>query len=371
MKLKSILIYGFILFLSLFSYSAEQSGAVDAGRILNPPAPDHDGKIKILVYYDMEGISGQNDIKSLDFGNPEYEKIRHNLTADVNAVIKGLFAGGADEVDVVDGHGSGNPGPDILLDKMDSRARHIVREKWFDPYMELTEAGAYDAVAAVCMHSKTGGGGFAAHTYTIGMDWILNDRSITESDIIAFSWGRVDVPLILVSGDNTLKKQLSWMSWLEYVIVKTAKAADDAHTRPLAEVHEELSRAAEKAVKKLSQSKAVKLRSPIKAQLRAVHPARLDQLEGVPGINYKDNTVTFIAMDFKEAYKGIKALVYVATRGYVRILNEILKSQKQMEKLRPIYVNKWYQRWLDVESGRWTPPAPKKKTSEKKKYYGF
>jgi hypothetical protein len=87
MKLKNILIYGFILFLSLFSYSAEQSGTVDAGRILNPPAPDRDGKIRILVYYDMEGISGQKDIKSLDFGNPEYEKIRPNLTADVNAVI--------------------------------------------------------------------------------------------------------------------------------------------------------------------------------------------------------------------------------------------------------------------------------------------
>lgn len=44
------------------------------------------------------------------------------------------------------------------------------------------------------MHSKTGGGGFAAHTYTIGIDWILNDMSINETEIIAYSWGRADVP---------------------------------------------------------------------------------------------------------------------------------------------------------------------------------
>lgn len=294
----------------------------------------------------------------------------------MNAVIKGLFAGGADEVDVVDGHGSGNPEPDILLDKMDSRARHIVREKRFDPYVDLVEAGDYDGIAAVCMHSKTGSGGFAAHTYTIGMDWILNDRSINESEIIACSWGRADVPLILVSGDNKLKEQLSWMSWLEYIQVKTAKGADDAIIRPLAEVHEEMSRAAERAVKHLSRAKVVKLKSPIKAQLRAVHPAQLDQLEGVPGINYKDNTVTFIAMDFAEAYQGIKAFIGVARRGYNRIITDVLKSEKLAGKLRPIYIKTFFQRWMDVESGRWPPPAdkkekPGKKKTKKRKYYGF
>ena len=62
------------------------------------------------------------------------------------------------------------------------------------PYTALTQKGIYDAVAVVYMHSKTGGGGFAAHTYTIGIDWILNDMSINETEIIAYSWGRADVP---------------------------------------------------------------------------------------------------------------------------------------------------------------------------------
>jgi D-amino peptidase len=370
MMLKNLLVTLLILIL-FYLYSTEKLEANNTGRICTSPAPNHDGKIKILVYYDMEGISGQNDIKSLDLGNPEYEKIRHNLTADVNAVIKGLFAGGADEVDLVDAHGSGNQEPDVLLHRLDSRARHIVRDKWFDPYIDLTEADIYDAVVAVCMHSKTGGGGFAAHTYTIGMDWILNDHSITESDIIAFSWGKVDVPLIFVSGDNTLKNQLSWMYWLEYVTVKTAKEADDAILHPLAEVHEELCKAAKRALRKLSKSKAVKLVIPIKAQLRAVYPASLKDLEGVPGINYQNNTVSFIAMDFKEAYQGIEALIGVASRGYNRILMKVLRSQKLLDKVWPIFIDEWYKSWMDVESGRWKPSALKKKKTKNKKYYGF
>jgi len=371
MKLKHIFILLLIFFLSFFSYAAEKPETGNTGGICVSPAPDYDGKIKILIYYDMEGISGQNDIKSLDLGNPEYEKIRHNLTADVNAVIKGLFSGGADEVDVVDAHGSGNREPDILLNQLDSRARHIVRDKRFDPYIDLTEAGIYDAVAAVCMHSKTGGGGFAAHTYTIGMDWILNDHSITESDIIAFSWGRVDVPLILVSGDDKLKNQLSWMYWLEYVMVKTAKKADDALLLPLADVHEELYQAAGRALRQLSRSKAVKPITPIKAQLKAVHPASLSSLDGVPGINYQDNTVTFIAKDFKEAYKGIEVLIDVASQGYNRIFMKVLRSQKLLDKVWPIFIDEWYKCWMDVESGRWKPPAPGKKKTKKRKYYGF
>jgi hypothetical protein len=116
------------------------------GILISTPAPDKDGVIKILLYYDMEGISGQNDMRSLLYGNEEYPPMRSLLTDDVNAVIAGLFAGGAD---VVDAHGSGNPEPDIFLDKMDSRAKMVSRNESFRPYCDLTEKDTYDAVAGI------------------------------------------------------------------------------------------------------------------------------------------------------------------------------------------------------------------------------
>lgn len=368
---KLLLILSLVLILGCLISCQAKSGQVEQGYILSPPAPDNDGIIKILLYYDMEGISGQNDIRSLDYGNEEYEIAREWLTNDVNAVIKGLFAGGADVVDVVDAHGSGNPQPDILVEKMDSRAQLLDKDEPFRPYVDLTEKGIYDAVAVACMHSKTGGGGFAAHTYTLGMDWILNDMSINETEIIVYSWGRADVPVIFASGDNTLKDQLEWMTWLEYVTVKTTKSADDAELIPFDVVHKQMQEAAQRAVENISISKAVKLTLPIKAQLRAVPPAGLNQLEGVPGISYKDQTVTFEAADYLQAYNGIEALIGVATRGYMSLYNEVLRNMENRDKILSQYGDLIMKRWVDVESGRWEPPAPpSRKKSASRKYFG-
>ena len=118
---------------------------------------DNDGIIKILLYYDMEGLSGQDILTSIDFPRPEYFKARELLTADVNAVIDGLFVGGADSVFVVDAHGSWNPEPDILLDKMDTRAKMLFKKQRFHPYVDLLQENSYDAIVAVGMHSRTGG----------------------------------------------------------------------------------------------------------------------------------------------------------------------------------------------------------------------
>ena len=351
--------------------SQERPQEESAGRIISAAAADTDGEIRVLLYYDMEGISGQNDIRSLDYGNAEYEEAREWLTNDVNAVIEGLFAGGADAVDVVDAHGSGNQQPDIHVEKMDARARLLGKDAPFRPYVDLTERGLYDAVAVVCMHSGTGGGGFAAHTYTLGMDWILNGMSINETEIIAYSWGGADVPVIFASGDNTLAKQLEWMTWLEYVTVKIATAADDAELLPFDEVHQAMREGAQRAVENLAGAKSVKLSTPITAQLRAVPPASLAQLDGVPGISYRDQTVTFEAQDYLEAYNGIEALIGVATRGYVSLLNEVLRGQDNVMDIMNGYTEILFQRWVDVESGRWEPPSPPSaKADTKRTYFG-
>ena len=174
--------------------------------------------VRVLVYHDMEGLAGQDDWKTYLFSHPEkYPEGQKMLASDLNAVIDGLFAGGATQVDVVDAHGSGNPDPDVRRDLLDQRAKQVFRDKAFDPYVDLTAPNTYDAVVAVAMHAKTGSRGFASHTITLGMDMLVNGKSITESEIVAYSWGRVNVPLIFVSGDDRLQNDLKVMPWLELI----------------------------------------------------------------------------------------------------------------------------------------------------------
>jgi D-aminopeptidase len=237
--------------------------------------------------------------------------------------------------------------------------------------VDLVEEGKYDAIALLCQHSKTGGGGFASHTVNMGMDWILNDMSINESEIFAYSWGRARVPVIFCSGDDKLADQLSWMTWLEYVTVKKAKGADDAELRPFAEVHEEMRAGAMRAVQNISKAKAVILTEPIKARLRAVPPADLSLFENIPGIEYSDQSVTFTAADFMEAYEGMRGLMSAAQSGYFQLMFSVLFQSESGQEVFSNFKKEFFSLWADVESGRWKPPSPAERpASSKKKYFG-
>jgi D-amino peptidase len=369
MSVMAAAIFSFMFFAGC---TAQQEPEDLQATFFSEPAPNDDGVLRILVLYDMEGLSGQNDWRTTDFSYMEhYSSGRELLTGDVNAVIEGLYAGGAGEVMVVDGHGSGNPEPDILLDKLDPRAEMISMEEPFDAYADLPEKGGYDAVAVVGMHSKTGGGGFLAHTYTLGMEWILNERSINETEIVAYSWGRFDVPVIFASGDNKLQEQLLIYPWIEFVRVKDALSADDAELRPLSEVHEEMRASAGRAVENLSSAKALKLRTPIQAALRAVHPASLSRIKDVPGVDYQDETVRFTAEDYREAYDGIVGLIRVATDGYDQVLRDVLVEKTDFRSIVDAFSEKLMLRWQDVESGRWEPPSPPPKEQSSRKHFGY
>ena len=330
---------------------------------------NYDDGIRILVLHDMEGLAGQDDPRTFDFDNEEYAIGQDLLVGDVNAVIDGLFAGGATEVHVVDGHGSGNPDPDIPPERLDERAEQVVRDEFFDAYVDLVEPGAYDAVVVVAMHAKTGSGGFASHTYTLGMDFILNGESITETQLVALSWGRADIPLIFASGDDHLARDLQSMTWIEYVTVKEATSANTAIPRPLAEARADLRAGAQRAVENLGQAKLMKITTPVTTTLRVVPPANLERMDGFPGVDYEDNSVTFQAAGLAEAYEGLTSIVRVATRGYIAVLGEVLSARPDASEISAAYSEALMARWFDVESGRWqpeeeTPPPPRK-------YYGF
>ncbi len=316
--------------------------------------------LRILVLHDMEGLSGQSNPATFNFETPQYPHGQELLAADMNAVIEGLYAGGATEVHVVDGHGSGNPAPDVRRELLDTRAQQVLRDSSFDSYFDLVAPGAYDAVAVVGMHAKTGSGGFASHTYTLGIDFIINGQSITETELVGLSWGREGIPVIFASGDDRLARDLETMPWIAFVTVKSAIAADSAEPRPVEEARADLRQKAEQAMGNLrsGRTKAMRVSTPITAALHAVPPADISVLDSVPGVTYADQRVTFVTQDLKHTYRGLVKLVAVATRAYTRLLGEELRSRPQGEEILSAYSDRLERRWFDVESGRWTAPAP-------------
>lgn len=328
--------------------------------------------VRVLIIHDMEGLAGQSDPSSFDFGTELYPSGQEWLAADINAVVDGLFAGGATEVWIADGHGSGNPDPDLRTDLLDPRATQILRDERYDTYFDLPESEEIDAVAVVGMHAKTGSGGFASHTFTLGIDLLINGQSITETELVALSWGRVGVPVVFASGDDRLATDLSTMPWIEYVTVKEATAADSANVRPVEEARADMREAAQRAVENLSSAQVMKVNMPIFAGLHAVPPASLRFLDGVPGLDFEDNTLTFVTDDLRSAYEGLVEIVGVARVGYLGLLQEVVRDREDAAEIMIAFRQALDKRWFDQESGRYERPSPQEQTeAADRQFHGY
>jgi len=103
----------------------------------------------------MEGVSRIDNEEMCTRGTDFYETGRKYSTADVNAVIKGLKSGGATQIDILDGHNTGN---NLIADEIDDFATYL-EGCWDNTLYDLiyTEKFAeYDAVALIGHHSQVG-----------------------------------------------------------------------------------------------------------------------------------------------------------------------------------------------------------------------
>ncbi len=370
---KTGLVLSFSLVLGLQGCSPESAGPPSGPvwNVVDVQINLEDG-FSVLLYHDMEGLSGQDDPNSFRYSEPEYlESGRDFLVADVNAVAAGLFDGGVTEVFIVDGHGSGNRSPDLDYDKLDPRIQPISREETFDAYTGLVDGSNYDAVGVVGMHAKTGSGGFASHTYTLGIGLELNGQSITETEFVALSWGRIGVPVIFASGDDKLQGDLQTMPWLKYARVKNATSASTADLLPLEEARKILTSQAKLAAESVLESKYLDLRLPVLGTVRVAPPADLALLENVPGIEYENNGVSFSAGSLMEFYDGARALIGVARQSYTGVLFENLRQHEDAGEIFPAYVDSLFLRWLDTESGDYTAPEPPSPPDDGRRHHGY
>lgn len=328
---------------------------------------------RVLIIYDMEGVSGIDHESMTSYRSDDYPAGREFLTSDVNAAIRGLFAGGAGAVWIQDGHGSGNSDePDLLLDEMDTRARFDFRERDYDPYSTGLD-GSLDAIVCIGMHARAGANGFLAHTYTLEPAFRVNGVEITETQIVALSAARWGVPVIMVSGDDVLGDELRpEFPELEYAIVKTAVNPAKAIPLPQEEVRRRIEQAATKAMEKLLDGafRPYYFRPPFVFELsfqnagQASLAMRDQEIERVD-----DDTVRYIAGSFIEGYDRSKHLIALATADRLRLLVRMLEQSEEGRTLLDQYRALVLDRWLEPEKlpewARAAPPSP-----EKKRYHG-
>jgi D-amino peptidase len=293
------------VFAGLLGGCGRASDASAADQARNEAGP------RILLIYDMEGITDAVRPADVVYGSPTYEATRASLVEDVNAAIRGLLKAGASEVVLADGHGSGNPNPDYILDRLPEGARHDIRDEPYDPYIDTMDR-SFAAVVTIAMHSKAGTNGFLAHTYNGHTRWNMGGHDMNESMLVAASAARFGIPLILVTGDDVLQQEIAAFSpETEYVVVKRAHNVEEAVARPRDEVSAEIEAAAERALRNLSRIPPWNPRLPPRFvnHFGYILPEHAAVAINFPGAEVVDNkTVSLETSDFLEAYLAFRGL---------------------------------------------------------------
>lgn len=335
------------------------------------PALAQQRPMKVLLLYDMEGISEAVEPRHTSFTYPEqYAFGRRALTADVNAAIAGLKAAGATEIVVVDGHGSGNStGPDVLEDQLLAPAKMHYRDTPFDIYMDSYDH-SFDAIVAVAMHAGAGNRiGFLAHTYTFeDVEYKVNGVPFNESMILAAGAARLKIPLIMVSGDDQLEREIRRsMPWVKYATTKRAIDMGRAETVGREEASRRIEAAAREALTKLAEARIPDWAGPFRFGLTFQDAAQANNAGLLPGAEVNGSAVQIRAGDFEEGYRLSTRLIGLASAiGRNTAVNAVVAAQPNAAQIRTSVTDYVYGRFL----GTLPPPPTVAATAARPRYWG-
>lgn len=286
---------------------------------------------KILLLYDMEGVTDVDASSTVLFGADGFADARESLTEDVNAAIRGLLKAGAREVVLTDSHGSGNPEPDYIMSHLPPGARHEIRDHAYDPYIDVVDS-SFSAVVAIGMHAGSGETGFSPHTVLPYTRWIANGQALNESMIVAASAGRYDVPLILVTGDDVLGREVqSFSPETSFVTVKTAISISAAESRPRLDITNDISLAAERALRQIDRVRP--WTTLVNTPLHNEFGYRTEQQTALaaiyPGTHVLNNkAVVLDTPTFLDAYLAYRALASYTFLAHMRWIVETMPEVK-------------------------------------------
>lgn len=230
--------------------------------------------MRIYISADMEGISGIFRGDQVSPGNSEYERARRYLTWDVNACAEGLFAAGAAEVLVRDGHCAGG---NLLWDELDHRVTVIQGDGATERFSGLT---ACDAMILLGYHAMSGTRpALMCHTMS-SLEWQrlwINGRESGELAVDAGIAGDFDIPVIMVSGDDYLAAECAEFLGDGVVAVEVKKAVgrNGAMLFSKETAHKSLRDGAVKAARGIKDVEPYKVSRPVTLRLELTPRSRM------------------------------------------------------------------------------------------------
>lgn len=266
----------------------------------------------IFVSVDIEGIAGVVDSAETGAG-PDYEWARRLMTEEANAAVRGVLAAQpGSSVTVADAHGSFR---NILPELLDERA-HLIRGKPRPLWMMAGVDEDADVAFLVGYHGRAGTArSVLAHTYGDAIaDLRLNGRSVGEIGLNAAMAGHFGVPVVLVTGDESVRDEVTdLLPATMTVVVKQPLGFNAAKSLPPEEARRLIEEAAAAAVSRLGAVSPFVVEGPVEVAVDLAGPSAVDRVLALPRLKWEGGrTVTYRADDVLEAAQAVRAVLALA-----------------------------------------------------------
>lgn len=255
--------------------------------------------MRVAIIADMEGVSMLTDPWAiLAFSRSYWHTGRAQMTADVAAAARGLLRAGADDVVVVDGHGSGNDGNNLIAELLPDGARIEAA-----PASTLLENGA-EAVLFVGWHARAGVPGFLSHTHVPRLRLRVNGELIGESHTTAWNVG---LPLLGTVGNDANRRTLG-DAFAGQPYLEVQHTASGSEVEPVFENAEAAGRAIEAFAGEALRSGGIEVRPPSAFLLEASLPASETGAQALREAGWEQHSRTEFA---------VKTQSYAAARPFI------------------------------------------------------
>ncbi|MCJ7624254.1 MAG: M55 family metallopeptidase [Anaerolineaceae bacterium] len=265
--------------------------------------------MKVYISADMEGVAGVTQRMHVNkkLGGSEYEMARRWMTAEVNAAVEGAIKAGAEEIVVADSHG----GMTNLLPQELHKDITLVQGRPRPLHMMHGVDESFDAVFLIAYHAMAGTPrGVLAHNFQA--DSIrLNGVTVGETGFNSAIAGHFGVPVVLVSGDDTLAAEVkSIIPSAERVTVKTGISRFAAHSLTPEMSQGGIRAGAERALGRLVEMKSFIVDTPVQFEMDfpPSHPALFlgVDIDGVELVGFQ--TLTYRAKDMLDVVRVMRMI---------------------------------------------------------------
>ena len=273
--------------------------------------------MKFFISADLEGTNFVVSPSDIIPGEAGYENGRILMTNEVNAAVRGLFDGGADEITVCDSHEDAS---NLRCDLIDERVSLIRGGSRHDSMIHSIDE-SYDGLILLGHHAMFGTqGAVLDHTYdqTLVRELKVNNMPLGEVGLNALCAAEYGVPFLMTSGDDALEKETkNFCEQTEVAVVKYAQGRYSAKCLPREEGLKLIYSKAKLASQNAAKAKAVTVPEHVTLEITFQQTVMADGTMRLTGTERKGPmTVSFECESMRECMRMRQIICDAAAEYY-------------------------------------------------------